>query len=557
MDLLDRFLKQTKFTSYDDLISNYDLQVPEVFNFGYDIIDEYARLDPDKPALVWYNNDSDTEPALEKRFTFGELSHLSNQAANVYRDLGVKKGDTVMLMLRQRPEVWISMIALCKLGAISIPATFQLTPKDIVYRCNAASIKFICAVDDDFIIKNINEAKSECPTLLGCGLVGDNIPDGYHNMRELISQADDKFERVSTKNEDYMLLYFSSGTTGMPKMVAHDFTYPLGHITTAKYWQQVEDGGLHLTYSDSGWAKFAWGKIYGQWIAGAVMVAFDESGKFQPLKLLEAIDYLKLTTFCAPPTIYRFLIKEDMSKYDFSTLNHCCTAGEPLNPEVSKRFKEYTGHEIYEGFGQTETTVMLANYGFDEIKYGSTGKPSPLYDIDIIDEEGNICEDGIVGSIVINTNKRYPVGLFREYYRDDEAMSRAWNDGVYNTGDLAWRDSDGYFWFEGRNDDVIKCSGYRIGPFEVESAMLTHPAVLECAVTAVPDAVRGQIVKATVVLTKSYTPSDELKKELQNHVKKITAPYKYPRVLEFVEELPKTIGGKIKRVEIRKKDAGK
>lgn len=557
MDLLDRFLKQTEFTSYEDLINNYDLQVPEVFNFGYDIIDEYARLDPDKPALVWYNNDSDTEPALEKRFTFGELSYLSNQAANVYRSLGVKKGDTVMLMLRQRPEVWISMIALCKLGAISIPATFQLTPKDIVYRCNAASIKFICAVDDDFIIKNINEAKSECPTLIGCGLVGDNIPDGFHDIRELISQADGKLERVPTKNEDYMLIYFSSGTTGMPKMVAHDFTYPLGHITTAKYWQQVEDCGLHLTYSDSGWAKFAWGKIYGQWIAGAIIVAFDESGKFQPLKLLEAIDYLKLTTFCAPPTIYRFLIKEDMSKYDFSTLRHCCTAGEPLNPEVSKRFKGYTGHEIYEGFGQSETTVMLANYGFDEIKYGSTGKPSPLYDIEIIDEEGNICEDGIVGSIVINTKKRYPVGLFREYYLDEEAMSRAWKDGIYNTGDLAWRDSDGYLWFEGRNDDVIKCSGYRIGPFEVESAILTHPAVLECAVTAVPDAVRGQIVKATVVLVKSYTPSDMLKKELQNHVKRITAPYKYPRVLEFVEELPKTIGGKIKRVEIRKKDAGK
>ena len=554
MDLLDRFLKKTKFESYEDLRNNYEITVPDNFNFGYDVIDEYARLNPNQPALVWYNNDSDTEPALEKRFTFGELSRLSNQMANVYRDLGVKKGDTVMMMLRQRPEVWISIIALCKLGAVSIPATFQLTPKDIVYRCNAASIKFICAVDDDEIIEHINTARPDCQTLIGCGLVGDKIADGYHDIRKLMAQADDKFDRVMTDNRDFMLIYFSSGTTGMPKMVAHDFTYPIGHITTAKYWQHIEDEGLHLTYSDSGWAKFAWGKIYGQWIAGAVIVAFDESGKFQPLKLLEAIDHLKLTTFCAPPTIYRFLIKEDMSKYDFSTLHHCCTAGEPLNPEVSRRFKEFTGHEIYEGFGQTETTVMLANFGFDEIKYGSTGKPTPLYDIHIVDENGNECEDGVVGSIVIDTNKRYPIGLFREYYKDDEAMAKAWKDGVYNTGDTAWRDADGYFWFEGRNDDVIKCSGYRIGPFEVESALLTHPAVLECAITAAPDPIRGQIVKATVVLTKDYTASDELRKELQNHVKNVTAPYKYPRVLDFVAELPKTIGGKIKRAEIRKKD---
>jgi len=554
MDLLDRFLKKTKFDSYDDLRNNYEITVPENFNFGYDVIDEYARLDPNKPALVWYNNDSDTEPPLEKRFTFGDISRLSNQMANVYRALGIKKGDTVMMMLRQRPEVWISIIALCKLGAISIPATFQLTPKDIVYRCNAASVKFICAVDDDEIIEHINIARPDCPTLIGCGLVGDKIADGYHDIRKLMADADDKFDRVMTDNKDFMLIYFSSGTTGMPKMVAHDFEYPIGHITTAKYWQHVEDEGLHLTYSDSGWAKFAWGKIYGQWIAGAVLVAFDESGKFQPIKLLEAIDHLKLTTFCAPPTVYRFIIKEDIGSYDFSTIHHCCLAGEPLNPEVSKRFKEFTGHDIYEGFGQTETTVMLANFGFDEIKHGSMGKPTPLYDIHIVDENGGECEDGVVGAIVVDTKKRYPVGLFREYYKDADSMAKAWNDGVYNTGDMAWRDSDGYFWFEGRNDDVIKCSGYRIGPFEVESALLTHPAVLECAITAAPDPIRGQIVKATVVLTRDYTPSDELRKELQNHVKKITAPYKYPRVLDFVAELPKTIGGKIKRAEIRKKD---
>ena len=553
MNFINRFLEKTEFSNYEDLKNNYKYIIPENFNFGYDVIDEYARLEPDKPALVWFNNDGDD--IKEKRYTFGDISRLSNKTANMFRNFGIRKGDAVMLMLRQRAEAWISIVALCKLGAIVIPATFQLTPKDIIYRCNAASVKFICAVDDDEILKHITEARSECATLEGCAIIGDNIPDGFYDMRKLADEADEKFERVTTDNNEIMLIYFSSGTTGMPKMVAHDFSYPIGHITTAKYWQHVEDGKLHLTYSDSGWAKFAWGKIYGQWIAGAVMVAFDESGKFQPGKLLEAIDYLKLTTFCAPPTIYRFLIKEDITKYDFSTLHHCCTAGEPLNPEVIRRFKEYTGHDIYEGFGQSETTVMLANFGFDPIKHGSMGKPSPLYDIDLIDENGMSCEDGVVGAIVINTNKIYPTGLFKYYYRDPGSMEKSWNNGVYNTGDMAWRDSDGYYWFEGRNDDVIKCSGYRIGPFEVESAILTHAAVLECAVTAVPDEIRGQIVKATVVLTKGHTPSDDLKKELQEHVKKITAPYKYPRVIEFVAELPKTIGGKIKRVEIRKMDS--
>ena len=544
MNLLNKFLKKTEFTSYEDLKNNYELIIPERFNFGYDIIDEYARLEPDKPALVWYNNDNES---IEKRFTFGDISRLSNKAANVFKSMGIKKGDKVMLMLMQRPEVWISIIALCKIGAVSIPATVQLKSKDIVYRCNSASIKYICAIDDADIVKELDSARPECPTLLGYSCCSD--------LCKLIDEADDKLERVHTDNDETMLIYFSSGTTGMPKMVVHDYTYPIGHITTAKYWQQVEDGGLHFTWSDSGWAKFGWGKIFGQWIAGAVIVAFGDWEKFQPIKLLEAMEYLKLTTFCAPPSTLRFLIKEDMTKYDLSSIKHCCTAGEPLNPEVIKRFKEYTGHDIFEGFGQSETTVMLGNFGFDPIKPGSMGKPSPLYDIDIVDENNNSCEDGVVGSIVIRTNRIYPTGLFKEYYKDDEAMAKSWKDGIYNTGDMAWRDSDGYFWFEGRSDDVIKCSGYRIGPFEVESALLTHKSVLECAVTAVPDEIRGQIVKATVVLVKGCVPSDELKKELQNHVKNITAPYKYPRVIEFVDELPKTLGGKIKRGEIRKKDS--
>ncbi len=552
MNFISRYLEKTEFENYKDFIKNYKIKRPDNFNFGYDIIDEYARLQPDKPALVWCDDDLNI-----KRLSFSDISRESNKAANLFKKLGIGKGDTVMLMLKQRIEAWVCIVALCKLGAKCIPATFQLTPKDIVYRCNAASIKLICCVDDSEMLDNIKKASPECTTLEGYAVVGESIPDGAYDFRSMMQTSSADFEKVDTKIDDIMLIYFSSGTTGMPKMIAHSYDYPLGHITTAKYWQKVEDEGLHLTVSDSGWAKFAWGKIYGQWIAGAVNVAYDTE-KFEPLKLLKAMETLKLSTFCAPPTIYRFLIKEDIKSFDLSTIKHCCTAGEPLNPEVINRFKEATGQEIFEGFGQTETTVILGNFGFDPIKQGSTGKPSPIYDIDIVDENGNSCEDGVVGSIVIkNTDKSHPCGLFRGYYLDEAAMKRSWNNGTYNTGDMAWRDSDGYFWFEGRNDDVIKCSGYRIGPFEVESALLTHPSVLECAITAVPDPVRGQVVKATVVLTKGWEPSDELKKELQNHVKKNTAPYKYPRVLEFVKELPKTTSGKIKRGEIRNSDAKK
>ena len=555
MNLLNRFLPCTEFADYNEFKRNYRLNIPDGFNFGYDIIDTYAAQAPEQPALVWYR-----DPENTRRFTFGELKTLSDKTANMLASLGIGKGDTVMLMLKQRPEVWITIVALCKLGAVCIPATFQLTPKDLIYRCNAASVKLICAVDDEHIISAVREAAPECATLTGCTIVtdGQNVPGGFYDHRNLVDEASPFFERVKTENGDRMLIYFSSGTTGMPKMISHNFTYPLGHITTAKYWQHIEDGGLHLTMSDSGWAKFAWGKIYGQWIAGAVIVAYDDDGKFDAYHLLTAINTLRLTTFCAPPTIYRYLIKEDMSACDFSTLRHCSTAGEPLNPEVIARFRDATGLEIYEGFGQSESSVLLANFGWDKIKPGSCGKPAPVYDIDILDEDGAHCEDGIVGYIVIkNAVAERPTGLFTEYCHDPDAMARVWKNGGYNTGDMAWRDSDGYFWFEGRGDDVIKCSGYRIGPFEVESALQTHPAVLESAVTAVPDPVRGQVVKATIVLAKGYEPSDALKKELQDHVKRTTAPYKYPRVVEFVKELPKTTSLKIKRADIRRADAAK
>ncbi len=552
--MLERYLPRIDFSSYEDFKKNYALTIPENFNFAYDIVDEWARLDADKPALVWTNDEGQ-----EKRFSFGEVKRLSDKAANMFKARGIGKGDMVMLMLKQRPEVWFCLLGLHKIGAVAIPATYQLTGKDIVYRANAADIRMICAADDPEVVRHVDEARPNCRTLVHTSILGDYIPPGWVSLRKDLDAAPEAWTRPAgaegTTNRDPMLMYFSSGTTGMPKMILHDFDYPLGHITTAKYWQRVEEGGLHLTMADSGWAKFGWGKIYGQWICGAVLVAYD-ADKFNPLNLLKTMERLRLRTFCAPPTVYRFLIQEDLSQYDFSSIRHAETAGEPLNPEVYDRFLAGTGLPICEGFGQSESSVLLANFEWFPVKPGSMGKPAPLYDLDIVDEDGKPCEDGIVGTIVIkHTDRAHPTGLFRRYYRDADAMAACWRDGTYSTGDTAWRDAEGYYWFVGRNDDVIKCSGYRIGPFEVESALLTHASVLECAVTAVPDAVRGQVVKATVVLAKGFLETDRLKKELQEHVKKVTAPYKYPRVIEFVPELPKTTSGKIRRVEIRQRDS--
>ncbi len=556
MNLLKKFLPRVEFDSYEDFKKNYKVEVPEGFNFAYDVVDEYARLAPEKQALIHVDENENIT-----RYTFADIKRLSDKSANVLRDLGVEKGDSVMMMMKERPEAWILICAALKIGAVIIPATYQLTEKDIVYRCEAANVKVVCMAEDDEVIAHMRGSREKCTTLENVCLVGENVSarfgDEFVDWRSSVSAACESFERVKNENSDTMLIYFSSGTTGMPKMIAHNYTYPLGHITTARYWHQVEDDGVHFTMADSGWAKFAWGKIFGQWIAGTALVAFD-TGRFNPEMLMRTIGRVRPTTFCAPPTIYRFLIKEDLSKGDFTSIHHCTTAGEPLNPEVFDRFKEATGLEIHEGFGQTESSVLMANFGWDKIKLGSTGLPSPLYEIDIVDDEGNSCEDGVVGRIVVrNAVADRPVGLFFEYKNDEAAMAKAWYNGMYDTGDMAWRDSDGYLWFEGRSDDVIKCSGYRIGPFEVESALMTHPSVLECAVTAVPDPVRGQVVKATIVLARGYEASDELKKELQNHVKRVTAPYKYPRVVEFVKELPKTTSGKIKRTDIRKSDAEK
>jgi acetyl-CoA synthetase len=610
VELLDKYLPQSEFKSYEDFYRNFSVKIPENFNFAYDVMDELAKQKPGETALVWCD-----ELGAEAFFTYGDMKRLSDQAARVLSAAGIGRGDPVMLILKRRWEYWPVLLALHKLGAIGIPATHLLTTKDIVYRCGAADVAGIVCVDDPELMYRVDEAEAKmerdsdsagdialrfkafvrsahtpadrdiigqaaslfaarsgtglAPTA-GAGGPADPLIDGEKTARNhsgagsmvpwtdfsfLMKKESGTFTRppqVNT-NDDIMLLYFTSGTTGMPKMVRHNFAYPLGHIITAKYWQQVEPGGLHLTVADTGWAKAAWGKIYGQWLCGTSIFVYDYD-RFVPPAMLEVIIRHKVRSFCAPPTVYRFFIKEDLSKYDFSSLKYCAVAGEPLNPEIYEQWKAATGIKLREAYGQTEMTVSLCTYPWLEPKPGSMGKPSPGYDIDLLREDGTPCGMGEEGQIVVRTAKRQPPGMFGGYYRDDALTSSVWHDGVYYTGDVAWQDEDGYYWFVGRSDDVIKSSGYRIGPFEVESALMEHPAVLECAVTGVPDPDRGTAVKATIILSKGWVPSEALKLELQHHVKKTTAPYKYPRIVEFVTELPKTISGKIRRVQIREED---
>ena len=549
--MLERFVKQTKYTSQEDFRKNFKIEVPENFNFGYDVVDAWAAKQPDKKAILWTN-----DQGAEHQYTYAELKEKTDATASYFQSLGIGHGDMVMLILKRRIEFWFSIIALHKLGAVVIPATHLLTKKDIIYRCNAADIKMIVCAGEEVITDHIIEAMPGCPTLQHVVSIGPGMPEGFKDFQKGIAQAAPfvKPEHPNT-NDDTSLMYFTSGTTGEPKMVAHDFTYPLGHITTGSFWHNLHENSLHLTIADTGWGKAVWGKLYGQMIAGANIFVYDHE-KFTPADILEKIQNCKITSLCAPPTIYRFLIKEDISKYDLSSLEYCTTAGEALNYSVYETFLKVTGIRLMEGFGQTETTMTLGTFPWMEPKPGSMGVPNPQYEIDLLTPDGRKAEDGEQGQIVIRTGNGKPLGLFKGYYRDAERTEDAWHDDTYYTGDVAWRDEDGYYWFVGRADDVIKSSGYRIGPFEVESALMTHPAVVECAITGVPDEIRGQVVKATIILTKDYKGKEgpELIKELQNHVKKVTAPYKYPRVIEFVDELPKTISGKIRRVEIRAKD---
>ncbi len=550
--ILKKYCPRIDFDSYEDFLENFKIEVPEVFNFGFDVVDEWARVEPEKNALLWCDDHGE-----ERMFTFTDISRLSNQAANAFTELGIKKGDVVMMILRRRWEYWVCAVALCKMGAILIPATLQLTSKDIVYRANNADVKALICVDDDYVCTQVDEALPQCPTVKSKIVVAGHR-EGWLRFDELIEGKSDVFERpcgeAGVTSKDIMLIYFTSGTTGMAKAVCHNFAHPLGHILTARYWQQVQENKLHMSVTDSGWAKFGWGKIYGQWICGATIFAYDMD-KFVPTKLLQHIQDYKLTTFCAPPTMYRFMLQEDVASYDLSCVKNFATAGEPLNAEVTIAWERLTGKKIREGFGQTEGPVLLATFPWIEPRPGSMGKPSPLLNIKLLDDDGNEVPDGEEGAICITRlREAYPPGLFVGYYKDEARTQESVGGEYYNLHDMAWRDSDGYFFFVGRNDDVIKCSGYRIGPFEVESALIEHAAVVECAVTAAPDPIRGMVVKATVVLARGWEPSDDLVKELQEHVKRTTAPYKYPRIVEFVEELPKTVGGKIKRKQIRQAD---
>lgn len=520
----------------------------DTFNFAYDIVDELAKKNPDKLAMLHLDVNG-----FERRFTFSDVSRQSAKAANYFRSLGIQKGDRVMLVLKRHYQFWTAIIALHKLGAIAIPATSQLVKKDFEYRFNAAGVSAIICTPDDNVPEQIELALPSSPTLKTRIIVSEKR-EGFEFFDEGIESFSDAFPRpegaAAASGDDLMLMFFTSGTTGYPKIATHSYKYALGHFLTAKYWHNVNPDGLHFTISDTGWGKALWGKLYGAWMCEAAVFTYDFE-RFNAHEILPMFAKYNITTFCAPPTMYRFLIREDLSKYDLSSIEHATVAGEALNLEVYNKFLEATGIRLMEGFGQTETTLTVGNFVGMKVKPGSMGKPSCLYDVDIVNADGTSVAVGEVGEIVVRTDKKNSCGLFRGYYRDDEKTLEVWHDGAYHTGDTAWRDEDGYFWYVGRTDDLIKSSGYRIGPFEIESVLMELPYVLECAVTAAPDEIRGQVVKATIVLTRGTVGSDELKKEIQKYVKEHTAPYKYPRIVEFVDELPKTISGKIRRVELR------
>ena len=551
--MLNKFLSRTEYSSYEDLYENFKITIPNDFNFAYDVVDEYAMNEPKREALVWCDDDDESHI-----FTFKDLSLASQRTANFLVEQGIQKGDRVMLILRRRYEFWFFLLALHRVGAIAIPATNMLAAEDLEYRFNAAEIKMVVTYDEPALQKEVEKAKTKCKSVEKMVTVGQTARQNWISFYDDYEIYPAHFARptgeAATHNDDIMVVYFTSGTSSNPKMVAHTFSYPLGHIVTAKYWQHVVDGGRHLTVAETGWAKALWGKIYGQWIAGSAVFTYDMK-VFIPGKLLEKMAEYKVTTFCAPPTVYRYILHHGLSKYDLSNLKYCTTAGESLNLDIYKQFFEQTGIRLQEGYGQTELTLTTGNFGFSEPKPGSIGKPSPGYRMEIVNPDGSPCGVDEVGELIIKIDQGKPFGMFGGYYRDPERTEKVFEGGVYHTGDTASRDKDGYFWFVGRTDDLIKSSGYRISPFEVEEVIHKHPAVLEVAVTGVEDKDRGQAVKATIVLQKGYEASKELSKEIQLFTKKIAASYKSPRIIDFVTELPKTISGKIRRATIRDKDA--
>jgi len=550
--ILNKFLSKIDYKSYEDLYKNFKITIPNDFNFAYDVVDEYAKTEPKREALVWCDDNDESHI-----YTFKDLSLASQRTANFLVEQGIQKGDRVMLILRRRYEFWFFLLALHRIGAIAIPATNMLAAEDLEYRFNAAEIKMVVTYDDPALQKEVDKAKSKCESVEKLVTVGQTARQNWISFYDDYELFPSTFERpvgdAATHNDDIMIVYFTSGTSSNPKMVAHTYTYPLGHIVTAKYWQHVVDGGRHLTVAETGWAKALWGKIYGQWIAGSAVFTYDMT-TFIPGKLLEKMAEYKVTTFCAPPTVYRYILQHGLSKYDLSSLQYCTTAGEALNLDIYNRFFEQTGIRMQEGYGQTELTLTTGNFGFSEPHPGSIGKPSPGYQMEIINAEGKPCAAEEVGELIIKIDQGKPFGMFGGYYRDAERTEKVFEGGVYHTGDTAYCDKDGFFWFVGRTDDLIKSSGYRISPFEVEEVLHKHPAVLEVAVTGVEDKSRGQAVKATVVLQKGYEASKELAKEIQLFAKNIAASYKSPRIIDFVTELPKTISGKIRRATIRDKD---
>ncbi|MDR0915255.1 MAG: AMP-binding protein [Endomicrobium sp.] len=544
--LLNKYLIKTRYNSYNDFIDNCKIYVPKNFNFAFDVVDELAQLNPKKKAIIWCDDHGNN-----KVLTFNDISEKSNKAANFFKSLGIHKGDVVMLILRRHYEYWICILALHKLGALVIPATHLLTSRDLLYRVIIAKVQVIIALAEERIYNVVNKVKKSKLAKLKFTISVNGYIENWLDYSKEVDKFSIYFTRPTgceaTKINDNFLLYFTSGTTGMPKMVCHNFAYPLGHIITAKYWQNLHENSLHFTVSDTGWAKASWGKIYGQWLCESCVFVYDYE-RFNSKNLLTKIVEHSITSFCAPPTVYRYIIKENLLKYNLSKLKYVETAGEPLNPEVFYKFKHMTGLEIKEGFGQTESVVFIATFPWMKVKPGSIGKPAAGWNIDIVDDKNNTCQIGQAGRLIIRLNQTKPVGLFDGYYNSKAIL----DNNYYDTGDIVYRDHDGYFWFVGRADDIIKSAGYRIGPFEVENALMEHPCVLECAVIGVPDNDRGNVVKASIVLSDGYTPTMQLRTMLQEHVKKMTAPYKYPRIIEFVKELPKTISGKIIRNKLRK-----